>query len=507
MVDTLEAQDLIKKILYWRDYITINIFWFGINTVTGSITPVILPFLIALYVPGELKNTYLANVRVASLAVAMMVQPIAGSLSDRCRSRWGRRRPYVFAGAILDILFLFLVGSSTLFIDSPFDAFFESNLGVTAAYAALLISIILLQASNNIAAGALQGLIPDLISEDQRGRASGVKAVMELLPIAVVIAIGPLVDTGRLWEAIGVVMAITLITMLIAMRFVHEKPLKEKPLGDAAGPLLRLVALAAIFVGVSQAALWLVRSIDAYLHSYSADPVLQVSLVGIAGFLAMTISILFGVYFGAWSGIGKLAHRQSSFIWWVISRLFFLTAIGSIQGFAYFFLRDIIQIPDSRTATMTSILLAAVALFLIPSALVGGYLSDRMGRRKLAGLSGLIAAGGTLVLLSARDFPLVLIGGCIIGLGTGLFYASNWALGTDLVPKQEAGRYLGISNLAGAGAGIIGVGIGGPIADSINSLRPDLGYLIIFAIYAGLFLLSTLSLSQIRGTIQPGGSI
>jgi MFS family permease len=486
---------LIKKILYWRDYITINIFWFGINTVTGSITPVILPFLIALYVPGELKNTYLANVRVASLAVAMMVQPIAGSL------------PYVFAGAILDILFLFLVGASTLFIDSPLDAFFDSNLGVTAAYAVLLISIILLQASNNIAAGALQGLIPDLISDDQRGRASGVKAVMELLPIAVVIAIGPLVDTGRLWEAIGVVMAITLITMLIAMRFVHEKPLKEKPLGDSAGPLLRLVALAAIFVGVSQASLWLVRSIDAYLHSYSADPILQVSLVGIAGFLAMIFSIIIGVYFGAWSGIGKQVRRQSSFIWWVISRLFFLTAIGSIQGFAYFFLRDIIQIPDSRTATMTSILLAAVALFLIPSALVGGYLSDRMGRRKLAGLSGLIAAGGTLALLSARDFPLVLIGGCIIGLATGLFYASNWALGTDLVPKREAGRYLGISNLAGAGAGIIGVGIGGPIADSINSLRPDLGYLIIFAIYAGLFLLSTLSLSQIRGTIQPGGGI
>jgi hypothetical protein len=71
MADTLEAQDLIKRILYWRDYITINIFWFGINTVTGSITPVILPFLIALYVPGELKNTYLANIRVASLALRL----------------------------------------------------------------------------------------------------------------------------------------------------------------------------------------------------------------------------------------------------------------------------------------------------------------------------------------------------------------------------------------------------------------------------------------------------
>ncbi|MCK5633546.1 MAG: hypothetical protein KAI06_00575, partial [Anaerolineales bacterium] len=72
-----------------------------------------------------------------------------------------------------------------------------------------------------------------------------------------------------------------------------------------------------------------------------------------------------------------------------------------------------------------------------------------------------------------------------------------WALGTDLVPPKEAGRYLGISNLAGAGAGIVGAGIGGPMADFFNQIQPGLGYLIIFAIYASLFLLSVVALRGI----------
>jgi len=50
---------------------------------------------------------------------------------------------------------------------------------------------------------------------------------------------------------------------------------------------------------------------------------------------------------------------------------------------------------------------------------------------------------------------MVYISGGIIGLGYGFFMACSWALGTELVPASESGKYLGISNLAGAGAGIV----------------------------------------------------
>ncbi len=484
--------------LRWYDHITLNIYWLGINIASGSITPVILPYLVALFVPASQKNTYLATIRVIGLAVAMMIQPMAGMLSDRSTLRWGRRRPFIFTGAIFNILFLLIIGVSPILLGSSLDGFFQPTFGVNTAYAVLLVGIILLQVSSNVGHGALQGLIPDLVPEDQRGRSSGVKAVMELLPVFLVIVIGPLVDSGRVWWAIGIVMASFLITMLITVLAVHEQPLAKKPGGGIGGPMMRLVALTAIFVAVTRGAVWLVGFAGRTLGQMGAQMGLQVAVVGAAGLLGMAGSIFLGVYFGAWVGIGQAARQQRSFIWWVINRLLFLAAVGSIQAFAQYFLADVLHLPNA--ATMTTLLLAVVALFLLPSALYGGYLADRIGRKRLVALSGLIAAAGTLLLLFSTNVPMVLISGCIIGLATGTFYATNWALGTDLVPKEEAGRYLGISNLAGAGAGIVGAGIGGPMADFFNALRPGLGYLVIFGIYGALFLLSLAALTQVRVT-------
>ena len=82
-----------KHRLRWYDYLTINSYWFGQNVASGILTPVLLPYLVALFAPLELKNTYLATLRVAGLAVAMTVQPMAGMFSDRSTHPLGRRRP------------------------------------------------------------------------------------------------------------------------------------------------------------------------------------------------------------------------------------------------------------------------------------------------------------------------------------------------------------------------------------------------------------------------------
>jgi MFS family permease len=124
-----------------------------------------------------------------------------------------------------------------------------------------------------------------------------------------------------------------------------------------------------------------------------------------------------------------------------------------------------------------------------------------VGRKRLVGISGVVAGVGNLLLLSTIWMPnliMIYVAGTIIGVGTGLFMTANWALGTDLAPREEAGRYLGVSNLAGAGAGIVGAGIGGLVADYLNGFRPGLGYFTIFACYALLFVLSSISLRQVR---------
>lgn len=485
-----------KKEMRWYDYVSINTFWLGIGIASGTITPLLLPYLVALFAPAELKNTYLATLRVVGLAVAMMVQPMAGLLSDRCTHRLGRRRPYILGGTLFNVLFLLAVGASPLFLDSPLNDALYPVLGVTAAYMVLIVGSACQQAAVNVSHGALQGLIPDLVPEDQRGKASGIKGVLELLPIFFVVFMGPLVDAGKIWLVVGIIMAGFLLTMLITVLFVHEEPLRKKPAGSLREPILRLVALTAIFVAVRQVIVSLVGFSGAQMAERGASTELQVVVVGLAGLIGMAGAIFVGVYFGASVGIGREARQQTSFIWWVINRLLFLAALNSIQGFAQYFLSDVLQVENA--ATMTTLVLAVVGVFLVLMTIVSGFLSDRLGRKRLVAIAGLIAAGGTVLLLFSPNIPLVLVSGSIIGIGAGLFWASNWALGTDLVPPQEAGRYLGISNLAGAGAGIVGAGIGGPMADFFNALQPGLGYLVIFALYAALFLLSVVALSRVK---------
>jgi len=494
-----------KRDLRWYDHLTINSYWVGLNVSSGTITPVLLPYLVALFAPLELKNTYLATVRVIGLAVAMAVQPIAGMLSDRCTHPAGRRRPYIVAGALLNVLFLAIIGASPLFLGSRLDSLVQPVLAVTTAYAVLLLGTVLLQVSSNIGHGALQGLIPDMVPEKQRGKASGVKAVMELFPVFLVVFIGPLVDAGKVWLTVAIIMAAFVITMIITVLTVHEEPLREKPAGRVREPILRLLALTAIFVLVTRAAIWMVQYSGEQLTLRSASPVLQVAVVGLAGLAGMAGAIFLGVYLGARVGIGKGATQQRPFVWWIVNRLLFLAGVTSIQGFALYFLRDALQIPNA--ATMTTVLMAVVAVFLIATALLGGWLADRVGRRPLVALSGLVAAAGTLVLLFSTNVPMVMVAGSIIGIGAGTFMATNWALGTDLVPPSQAGRFLGISNLAGAGAGIVGAGIGGPMADFFNRLQPGLGYLVIFALYGVLFLLSMVALIPVRERAKPADSI
>lgn len=482
----------------WYELLGLNGYQLGLSMASNVISPLLLPALVLLFMPPEKKNTYTALVYVAGLAVAMFVQPVMGMLSDRCTAKMGRRRPYIIWGALLNILFLFVVGASLFFQDSPLNAFFQSSFGVTTSLAVLLLGIILLQVSSNVSQAGQQGLIPDVVQEHQRGRASGIKSVLEMVPAALVLLISPLLDKKQFWVVIFILMAFYLVTMLWTVFSTKETPLTEKPPRPTDRPVLRMLLLTIIFVGITQLALWLVKGSATWLPEETTSLWMRVLVVGLVGMIGMAGSIFIGVYFGAQVGIGKEAKNQKSFIWWVVTRLMFLAAIGSTRNFAMYFVKDVLQVPNP--ATVTTYLTAVIFVFLLITSLIGGYLSDKMGRKKLLAAAGLLAFAGSMLLIFSRNIPMVMVAGAFLGLGTGTFMSANWALGTDLVPAKDAGRYLGISNLAGAGAGIVGSSIGGPMADYFNAIQPGLGYPVIFALYGGLFLLSVLLLPKIVKT-------
>jgi MFS family permease len=479
----------------WPDHLKLNAYWFGLNLASGIMTPVLLPYLIAMFVPFESKNSALATIRVASLAAAMLAQPVAGILSDRNRSPRGRRRPFLFMGSIINLIILLGIGVSPLLLG---EEIMSEGLawGYNGSFLVLMAGVILLQASTNTAQGAYQALIPDQVPLDQRGRSSGVKAVLELLPAIVIIFVGPLVDGGHIGWTMFIIIVVNVVTVLVVILTTEETPLAHDTIAPMGGRLLRAVALVALFVGITQLSSTMIRwAGEQLLHEGLALAVRIVGL-GAMGLIGMAGTIVLGVYFGTRLAVGRAASRhRRSFVWWVVNRLLFLAAIGSVQGFAQFYLADVIGV--ERPAAMTTLMLAFVVVFLLPSALGGGVLADRVSRKKLLAYSGLASAAGVVIMLLATTMPIVIVAACIIGAGAGLFMSTSWALGTALAPAKEAGRYLGISNLAGAGAGIVGTGLGGPMADFFNQLQPGLGYHVIFVLYLLLFLLSVAALSRI----------
>jgi Na+/melibiose symporter-like transporter len=101
-----------EKKMYWYDFISINLFWLGLNIRNNAVGNIFMPYMVAIFVSESIRNTALGMMRTAGLVIAMLVQPAMGLLSDRSTSRFGRRRPFIFVGVILDLIFLTFIALS-----------------------------------------------------------------------------------------------------------------------------------------------------------------------------------------------------------------------------------------------------------------------------------------------------------------------------------------------------------------------------------------------------------
>jgi MFS family permease len=146
--------------------LVLNAYWFGLSFMWNSLHVIILPAVLLNFVPETLKNTYLGLMTFMGLIIAMMVQPISGWLSDNWRSSWGRRRPLMSLGTLLDFIFL-------------------AFLAWAGGLPMLAIGYIGLQFTSNIAHGPAQGLLPDQVPQEKFGAGSGIKNLMDMAGLVV----------------------------------------------------------------------------------------------------------------------------------------------------------------------------------------------------------------------------------------------------------------------------------------------------------------------------------
>ncbi len=485
------------RIFRWYDYITFSIYFFGLTTLSQTLTPLVVPLLVQQFVGEAQQGTFYGTIRLWSLMVALLWQSLTGMLSDRSTLRWGRRRPFIAIGTLAQLVVMALIG---------FSAGLEGITGYWVLFALLLLSSL----SSNTAHGAVQGIIPDLVPEEKRGRFSGVKAILEVpLPVIIVsFTIGKLIAKGNMWGGLLLAMGILVAVMLLTMLVPEKRHTEITPLDWT--PFLRLILMTALFTVVILGVGAVVNLVIGRMAGVT-DPAVMFGVMFTAGLLAMLLAVGMGVWLSVQVSIGGAARKNPSFAWWVVSRLAFLVGSTNLAGFAVYFLQGRLGLEKSEAAGPASTLIMIVGVFILFLALPSGFLADKFGRKPLLVTSGLLAATGTLVLLLSPSMIAIYIGGILVGMGTGLFYTANWALGTDIVPKAEAGRYLGISNLAGAGAGAVGAYIGGPIADYFTANLPSVpgaGYVVLFAIYGMLFLFSIVALLGVRmaGTEKQDGT-
>ncbi|HSR23529.1 MAG TPA: hypothetical protein VLW53_08260, partial [Candidatus Eisenbacteria bacterium] len=94
-----------------------------------------------------------------------------------------------------------------------------------------------------------------------------------------------------------------------------------------------------------------------------------------------------------------------------------------------------------------------------------------------------------------------LVAGALTGAGLGSFLSVDWALITDVIPRDEAGLFFGFSNIATAGAGVIARFIAGFLLDAFNAgprlLNLPGGYPVIFGVFVVWLLLGTLLILKV----------
>jgi len=98
--------------------------------------------------------------------------------------------------------------------------------------------------------------------------------------------------------------------------------------------------------------------------------------------------------------------------------------------------------------------------------LLGGYLSDRYGRKRTMMLCGFLWLVTPLLYLSARSWPETILYTAISSAALSFFNPTRAAMIMDIVRRSSAGKIYGLMNIAWPIGGILGPFIGGFIADS-----------------------------------------
>ncbi len=274
----------------------------------------------------------------------------------------------------------------------------------------LVLAWALAQASLNAMLAAVTATVPDQVPTRQRGVVGGLLAIAQTA--GVIVGSGIAAATGSI--AAGY---LTIAAVLVATTLPYAVDSRDIPLPRRLRPALR----------------W-----GPFLRSFWVSP-----------------------------------RQHPDFAWAWVTR--FLMNLGNALLILYllYYLKDAVDLADDDAEDAVFTLTAVYGVVTVVTAFVGGWWSDRVGRRKVFVIwSGLIAATALMIFAFVPTMPAAYVGAVVLGIGFGAYTAVDFALITEVLPgAADRGKDLGVINIANAlpqvlapvlAAAVLGLGLGYP---------------------------------------------
>jgi MFS family permease len=501
--------------------IAISIFWFALNFHWGMLLSVLVPSQVSALLfqiaPGSTvaaksawAETYspltLAVVVGPGLVIALLANPLFGLLSDHTRGSFGRRRPYILGGTLLNCAGLFVMayvpGMLIGGIGNP----------LAPSILVLMVGLMLTQLANNAAAAPFHALLPDIVPPEQRGTASGIMGFALLfgqiggllVPILLSFSAGPLRAglesfggySAALHSAYLIIIVVIALMALLTIAFVHEEPWEPHAYDPDA-------LIAGTWRALGQTALAVILVVGAcltFLFVGNVFPVDDHSLAVVQLLAVLVASV------GAARAFHFRPRKHPDFAWVLLTRMLMMMGTSIVQAFMYFYMLYVAgQGNNAEAATSTFFIILTITA--VPSTILAGSGSDRLGRKAMVYLSGgfMAAVGAAFVfapyLLPAYIVQMLYIAAAVFGLGYGAYIAVDWALVADVLPSQATyARDMGVWNIGLTIPQVFAVIFGGwLIALGGFFVIPHVGYTFLFVAFVIFCVFGTVTVRYIKG--------
>ena len=442
MTVTPPAATLQRRVSIFEQ-ININVFWIANNFHWQALLAIVIPSMVVKFLGASNKDINLALVVIWGTLAAVVVNPLAGAISDYATFRMGRRRPFMIVGTALNVVVLALFGFAPGWLSS------------TALLLVFIVLFLLLQITNNVANSPWSAIIADNVPQNQRGLTAGFYGLFTLLGTAVGSVVAGIIVNKN--DALPIyrneIVQIFLIIAAVQIVFVAYTALtvKETPLHEHArfeiGPIVRN-----------------------FLFKPSRYP--DLSWVLLARLLMMM---------GIWGVFYFLQYYFDDVLGGPGVKTIILGSNFSGELF-------------SGTLFLPILLIAA-----LPTSLIAGWISDHYGRKMMVYISGAVMTIVCLLFILFQSQYGALIAGAFFGIGYGAYTSVDWALAADaLPPTDEAGKFLGIWSAMGILPQVIGISIGAVILQALRGLPNNFGYTVLFIVTIVYFALGTIVIKQVR---------